>query len=68
MTDPALLQRLADLRKQIHFHNYRYHTLDQPLISDYEFDQLLNELKARGYPELDLRFAHPAQRCPTFER
>ena len=54
MTDPALLQRLADLRKQIHFHNYRYHTLDQPLISDYEFDQLLNELKQLElqYPEL----------------
>lgn len=54
MTDPALLQRLADLRKQIHFHNYRYHTLDQPLISDYEFDQLLNELKGleAQHPEL----------------
>ena len=54
MTDPALLQHLADLRKQIHFHNYRYHTLDQPLISDNEFDQLLNELKGleAQHPEL----------------
>jgi DNA ligase (NAD+) len=37
-------QRLAELRKQIHYHNYRYHVLDQPVISDYEYDQLVGEL------------------------
>jgi DNA ligase (NAD+) len=39
-------QRLAMLRQEIDYHNYRYHVLDDPLISDYEFDQLLLELRA----------------------
>ena len=33
------------LKEQVHLHNYRYHVLDSPLISDYEFDQLLAELR-----------------------
>jgi DNA ligase (NAD+) len=37
--------RYDELKKQIHFHNYRYHVLDAPIISDLEFDRLLNELK-----------------------
>jgi len=34
------------LKEQVHLHNYRYHVLDAPLISDLEYDRLLNELKA----------------------
>ena len=37
--------RLEELRKEIHYHNYRYHVLDSPLISDYEFDKLMVELR-----------------------
>jgi DNA ligase (NAD+) len=37
--------RLLELRGEIHYHNYRYHVLDDPVISDYEYDQLLAELK-----------------------
>ncbi|MBN2117432.1 MAG: NAD-dependent DNA ligase LigA [Anaerolineales bacterium] len=37
--------RYEDLKQQIHFHNHRYHVLDAPVISDLEFDRLLNELK-----------------------
>src|SRR5215204_6027733 len=37
--------RYEELKKQLHFHNYRYHVLDAPVISDLEFDRLLNELK-----------------------
>ena len=37
--------RYEELKQKIHFHNYRYHVLDAPLISDLEFDKLLNELK-----------------------
>jgi len=40
-----LTQRLTELREQINFHNYRYHVLDDPVISDAEYDRLLNELK-----------------------
>ena len=38
-------ERLAQLRHEIHLHNYRYHVLDDPVISDYEFDRLLAELR-----------------------
>jgi len=37
--------RYEELKQQIHFHNYRYHVLDAPVISDAEFDKLLNEFK-----------------------
>ena len=35
------LKKYTDLKNEINFHNYRYHVLDDPVISDYEFDQLL---------------------------
>ncbi len=38
--------RYAQLKEEINFHNHRYHVLDAPLISDLEYDRLLNELKA----------------------
>jgi DNA ligase (NAD+) len=38
--------RYEDLRSQVNFHNYRYHVLDAPVVSDAEYDKLLNELKA----------------------
>jgi len=37
--------RYEELKSQIHKHNYQYHVLDTPLISDVEFDHLLGELK-----------------------
>lgn len=37
--------RYEELKQLIHFHNYRYHVLDAPLISDAEFDRLMNELR-----------------------
>ena len=37
--------RYEELKRQIHFHNYRYHVLDAPVISDLEFDKLLKELR-----------------------
>ncbi len=44
MSDP-LRQRYEELKAQIHYHNYRYHVLDAPLISDAEFDRLMAELR-----------------------
>ncbi|MBK9600452.1 MAG: NAD-dependent DNA ligase LigA [Anaerolineales bacterium] len=37
--------RYEELKAQVNFHNYRYHVLDAPVISDLEYDRLLNELK-----------------------
>ncbi|MGO9454212.1 MAG: DNA ligase LigA-related protein, partial [Candidatus Binataceae bacterium] len=42
------------LREQINHHNYRYHVLDDPEVSDAEYDQLMRRLEAleREHPEL----------------
>jgi len=45
-------QQINLLRKELHDHNYRYYILDDPIISDYEFDMKLKELQA-------LETAHP---------
>lgn len=47
-----LRDRMEKLRTKINFHNYRYHVLDSPVISDAEFDQMMVELK-------DIEAQHP---------
>lgn len=37
--------RIEELRNTINYHNYRYYVLDDPLISDQEFDLMMRELK-----------------------
>jgi DNA ligase (NAD+) len=46
--------RAAELRSAIERHNYRYHVLDDPEISDAEYDRLFDELKSieDEHPEL----------------
>lgn len=43
--DQSQYTRLKQLRQAINFHNYRYHVFDSPVISDYEFDRLMAELR-----------------------
>lgn len=47
-------ERAAQLRRNIEYHNYRYHVLDDPELPDAEFDRLLVELREleAQYPEL----------------
>ena len=49
-----IIKELEDLRSQINYHNYLYNTLDQPEISDYEYDLLYKRLKEieATYPDL----------------
>jgi len=47
-----LHKRLTELREQINYHNYRYHVLDDPIITDPEYDRLLAELR-------EIEAAHP---------
>jgi DNA ligase (NAD+) len=46
--------RAEELRKQLEHHEYQYYVLDQPEISDAEYDVLMRELKAleEAHPEL----------------
>jgi DNA ligase (NAD+) len=47
-------KRAAELREALHWHNYLYYVLDEPEISDAEYDRLMQELIAleAAYPEL----------------
>jgi DNA ligase (NAD+) len=49
-----ILARVQELREQINYHNYRYYVLDDPVVSDAEFDRLLQDLTRleEQYPEL----------------
>lgn len=47
-----ILQRIEELREELHHHNYNYYVLDEPTISDFEFDAKLMELQ-------ELEAAHP---------
>jgi DNA ligase (NAD+) len=50
----AIQERAAWLRSQIEHHNERYYVLDDPTISDAEYDALMGELRAieAAHPEL----------------
>ena len=59
MTEPAAADvtarhRHAELADQVTEHNYRYHVLDSPLVSDAEYDRLMRELRELEdqYPDL----------------
>ena len=45
-------QRIEQLRKELHEHNYRYYVWNQPVIGDQEFDFMMHELQ-------DLEARHP---------
>ncbi|MFW6381329.1 MAG: NAD-dependent DNA ligase LigA [Bacillota bacterium] len=47
-------QRLQKLREQLRYHEYQYYVLDNPEISDAEFDEMMQELQQleEEYPEL----------------
>ncbi|MBO4849714.1 MAG: NAD-dependent DNA ligase LigA [Prevotella sp.] len=45
-------QKILQLRKELHEHNHRYYVLNQPIISDQEFDLMMHQLQ-------DLESKHP---------
>jgi len=40
-----IVKKIEELREKIRYHNYRYYVLDDPIISDVEYDQLMKELE-----------------------
>lgn len=45
-------QKISELREKLNFHNHKYYVENAPMISDYEFDQMLREL-------IELEALHP---------
>jgi DNA ligase (NAD+) len=54
MSSPAIQKKIEALREKIRHHEYRYYVLDDPEMSDADFDKLMNELKRleAEHPEL----------------
>lgn len=54
MERKAAEHRIAELSKELEYHNHRYYVLADPVISDLEFDGKLKELEAleRAFPDL----------------
>jgi DNA ligase (NAD+) len=54
MSSPAIQKKIEALREKIRRHEYRYYVLDDPEMSDADFDKLMNELKRleAEHPEL----------------
>jgi DNA ligase (NAD+) len=52
--DAATVERVEQLRRELHRHNHRYYVLDDPEISDAAYDRLMQELLAleAAYPQL----------------
>lgn len=51
-------QRILQLRKELHEHNYKYYILNQPDIDDREFDFMMRELQ-------ELEAMHPDMADPN---
>jgi DNA ligase (NAD+) len=56
-TTADVAARAEELRRQLEYHGHRYYVLDDPDISDPEYDALLNELR-------DIEASHPDLRSP----
>jgi DNA ligase (NAD+) len=39
-----IIKKIEEVREKIRYYNYRYYVLDDPIISDAEYDQLMKEL------------------------
>jgi len=54
---PDVKTHVNELHKLLHYHNYRYYVLDDPEISDSEYDRLMRELQ-------DIEAQYPEARTP----
>ncbi len=71
----SIVDHIEHLRREIRAHEYRYYVLDQPEISDFDFDQMMRELQQleREHPELVTTDSptqrvggEPAKEFPTY--
>jgi DNA ligase (NAD+) len=52
MEEEALKQEYERLKQELNYHSYRYHVLDSPIISDWEYDRMMQRL-------LEIEALHP---------
>lgn len=54
MSNEQSIRRVQELREQLRYHNHRYYVLDEPTVSDAEYDALMRELRAieQEHPDL----------------
>lgn len=50
-------ERIKELKEKLNYHSYKYYVLDEPEISDYEYDMMLKEL-------IELEEKHPEFKTP----
>jgi DNA ligase (NAD+) len=63
LSEAQAAREMAKLTREVEYHNYRYHVLDQPEISDAEYDQMFRRLQELEEAFPDLRSpASPTQR------
>jgi len=71
MDEAQAKKKIEKLREEINFHNYRYYVLDNPVISDAEYDRLMRELESfeEQFPHLKTPTS-PTQRvgAPPLEK
>ena len=58
MSTMTEIERIDQLREELHLHNYKYYVENAPVISDQEFDRLMRELQ-------DLEARHPEYYDPN---
>ena len=58
MSTMTEIERIDQLREELHLHNYKYYVENAPVISDQEFDRLMRELQ-------DLEARHPEHYDPN---
>jgi len=63
MVKASVVERVDVLRRELNYHNHRYYVLDDPVVSDAEYDQMLQDLRGleEAHPEL-LTPESPTQR------
>lgn len=62
-TEATALQQIKELSDVIPYHEWRYYVLDQPILSDFEYDTLFKKLESleQSFPQL-LQASSPTQR------
>ena len=63
MVNASVVDRVDVLRRELNYHNHRYYVLDDPVVSDAEYDQMMQDLRGleEAHPEL-LTLDSPTQR------